>query len=277
MDCRHFLLSLGLFLSACFWGLDAHAQAPGEIALAREQFTVGVEAARAANWPQALAAFERSYALYAHPETLFNIAGARQKLGQLVAASEAYRSYLRNPATASDTTRRAQAEARLAEITPEIARVGIRVEGLVEGDVLRLDDRELSRAALDADLPIDPGQHRLRLLAGSEVVGETEFAIHARERIEVLLRRDVDAKPVVVAAPTPRATAAAAMDDSASAEPMPAQRSDEQGSVLRKWWLWTAVGAVVAGGVVAAVLLTQEPDQPSEVKGNVGPGVVEIR
>jgi len=274
------LLSLGLFLSALWRPLSAHAQAPGQIALAREQFSLGVEAARGAKWPEALTAFERSYALYAHPETLFNIAGARQKVGQFVAASEAYRSFLRNPATAGDAQRRAQAEARLAEITPEIARVGIRVEGLLEGDIVHLDQAELSRAALDADLPIDPGEHRLVLLAGTEVVGETQFAIHARERIEVLLRRqDASTTPPTVVVPTPRATAEASLKSESSPAAMPAQRSEaREGSILGSWWLWTAVGAVVAGGVVAGVFIAREPAESTpEVKGNVAPGVVEIR
>jgi len=35
-----------------------------------------------------------------------------------------------------------------------------------------------------------------------------------------------------------------------------------EGSVLTKWWFWTAVGVVVAGGIVAAVLLGSGTERP---------------
>lgn len=275
----HRFSTLAVFALLCsLWSTQALAQTPSEIALAREQFTAGVEAARAADWPRALSAFERSYALYVHPETLFNIAGARQKLGQLVAASEAYRSYLRSPAAASDVARRTQAEARLAELSTEIARVGIRVQGIAKGDVLMLDGEALSRGTLDSDLPVDPGEHTLRLMAGAEVVGETQFAVHARERIEVLLRRTPEARVVAVGGvATPRQAANASLQQEAA---MPGDTTPDRapGSrpLVRQWWLWTAVGAAVAAGVVATVLLTRDDDAPREVQGNVGTRVVEI-
>ncbi len=271
-------LNVALAFACWLWSLSVVAQTPAEITLAREQFTVGVEAARAADWPRALSAFERSYALYVHPETLFNIAGARQKLGQFVAASEAYRSYLRSPAASSDPARRAQAEARLAENAAQFARVGIRVEGLRPNDVLTLDGQPLSRGALDSDLPVDPGEHFLRLMQDQTVVGETQFAVHARERIEVLLQRSADASPVVAAGAvlSPRQAA----DASLQSDRTDANADRESPAVARplrkQWWVWTSLGVVAAGGVIATLLLTREPEKSQEVKGNVLTGVVEI-
>ncbi len=258
---------------------SAMAQTPAEISLAREQFTIGVEAARVANWADALTAFERSYALYVNPETLFNIAGARQKLGKLVAASEAYRSYLRSPTTAGDTGRRAQAEARLAEIAPEIARVGLRIEGIMPGDIVALDGQALSRAALDADLPVDPGEHALQLTHGAEVVAETTFVVHARERVEVLLRREEGSRTNAMAAiPSPRDAATAALSNEVgSATHAPLSDESAQRPLVRQWWLWTAVGAAIAGGVVATLLLRRdEAKREPDIEGNAGIRVVEI-
>ena len=50
--------------------------------------------------------------------------------------------------------------------------------------------------------------------------------------------------------------------------------SGGDGGVLTKWWFWTAVGAVVAGGVVTAVLLTQDSDARAEGLPRNGTGVV---
>ena len=40
--------------------------------------------------------------------------------------------------------------------------------------------------------------------------------------------------------------------------------------VYKSWWLWTIVGAVVAGGVTAAVLATQEPDPVNAPESDFG-------
>jgi hypothetical protein len=52
----------------------------------------------------------------------------------------------------------------------------------------------------------------------------------------------------------------------------------EGGSVFGKWWFWTAVGVVVAAGVVAGLLVskggagaTQDP-----LPGDIGPGGVVV-
>ena len=34
------------------------------------------------------------------------------------------------------------------------------------------------------------------------------------------------------------------------------KKTKKKGSILGKWWLWAGVGAVVAGGVVIAVVAT---------------------
>jgi hypothetical protein len=40
---------------------------------------------------------------------------------------------------------------------------------------------------------------------------------------------------------------------------------------LSRWWFWTAVGVVVAGGVTAAVLVTAKPaERPYEMGGEGG-------
>lgn len=70
----------------------------------------------------------------------------------------------------------------------------------------------------------------------------------------------------VTAAPPPAKQAAVSDAQSASAS------AERPTPLYRKWWLWTVVGVVVAGGVVtAAVLATQPRGRWSEVP-DVGPG-----
>jgi hypothetical protein len=47
-----------------------------------------------------------------------------------------------------------------------------------------------------------------------------------------------------------------------------------QSSVLRKWWLWTIIGAVVVGGVTAGVVASTVDRAPD---GNLPPGRLELK
>ena len=49
-----------------------------------------------------------------------------------------------------------------------------------------------------------------------------------------------------------------------------AERDREGGSVLSEWWFWTLVGAVVAGGVVTAIVLTREDEVQGPEPGSTG-------
>ena len=59
-----------------------------------------------------------------------------------------------------------------------------------------------------------------------------------------------------------------------AADPDPA--SSRRQSILTRWWFWTAVGVVVAGGVAAGVLLT-DPADAELVQGNLGATVFTLR
>jgi tetratricopeptide (TPR) repeat protein len=87
------------------------------------------------------------------------------------------------------------------------------------------------------------------------------------ERRIAELDTEIAREPPAPVVPTPEEVAQAAEPPPASA-PTPAraplmvnQASPERSErIYKKWWLWTAVGAVVAGGVVAAILATRNSD-----------------
>jgi hypothetical protein len=51
------------------------------------------------------------------------------------------------------------------------------------------------------------------------------------------------------------------------------ERADSDDSIFESWWLWTAVGAVAAGGVVTGVLLANA-DGDDAVRGDTDPPVL---
>jgi tetratricopeptide (TPR) repeat protein len=57
----------------------------------------------------------------------------------------------------------------------------------------------------------------------------------------------------------------------ASVPEAPAPSAEKRAPIYKRWWLWTAVGVVVAGGVVTAAVLATRPTSWSQLP-DVGPG-----
>ncbi|HMI94734.1 MAG TPA: hypothetical protein VK509_25345 [Polyangiales bacterium] len=54
----------------------------------------------------------------------------------------------------------------------------------------------------------------------------------------------------------------------ASKEPDPRAQHDDSGSIVERWWFWTAVGVAVGGGITATLLLSGD-DEPAAA-GSLG-------
>lgn len=124
-------------------------------------------------------------------------------------------------------------------------------------DRLRLDDKAIeSFRAYLAATPDAPNRV------------EVENRIRALEH-----SRAASASAAAAVAPTPEQTARAAEPPAPVASaPLTDNADAEGGGVTSKWWFWTAIGAVVVGGVVTAVALSAGGDDanPMFVAGDVG-------
>ena len=130
-------LALALCAVTALHAPRASAQSASETAAARGLFEQGLAAATEHDWPQALALFERSYALAPRASTLLNIAGAQSESGQLVQASESYRRVVAEAgATQRDVRIREQAQTALGQLLPRLARVTLRIADLGASDSL---------------------------------------------------------------------------------------------------------------------------------------------
>jgi len=76
--------------------------------------------------------------------------------------------------------------------------------------------------------------------------------VHAKGELAAVKLHPVEPTIPPVAAPLPT---------TAPLQPVPAQPA-EHSSILGKWWLWTAVGAVVIGGVVITYEATRSAPSP---------------
>lgn len=244
------------------------AQSASEVAAARTLFEEGVAAANEGRWADALSAFERSYEIAPRSSTLLNLAGAQAQLGRLVAASESYRRLIRDAGSAARERRlREQAQDALDAVTPRLAHLTLRVPDLREGDRVMLDDAEVARALVGVSTPVDPGTHRVIVTRGASEIGRASLNLAEGESgdLNVVLRSGD--------------TAVVATDEGHDEVPDAAltttdETSDGGGEDLTLPIVLGVVGALVVGGVVAAVVATQVPTSPSYYTGTLGDGQI---
>jgi hypothetical protein len=139
-----------------------------------------------------------------------------------------------------------------------------------------LDDEPVE----EAELVLKPGGHRIsaRLDGFATQAHEVDIGAGQTKTLDVTLlpsARESTETPAVSAA---EAAAAAPVAETAATQSLLTQpgqgaRDEDSSSVLSRWWFWTAVGVVVAGGVATAVLVTSSSPAKSYEKGGLG-GVI---
>jgi hypothetical protein len=264
---RSWFVAASLFLLLPHAVSAQPAPSPAEVSLARQEFMAGVEAARTGAWQETFDHFQRSYALYPHPETLFNMAGAERRLGELVAAAESYRSYLRLPEAETTPDNRTYAEQALGELAAAIAHVELRIAGVTSSDRVALDGVPLNRAALSAELPVDPGKHVLTVHRAAEEVLRREFWAEPGQVLELgaHLPGSVPVEQLDDPVPTPQLRLV-------HRQPPPSYDRPESRKRMRRIVGWTTLGLAVVGGGLTAYLLTRD-EKEEEVHGSLGPNV----
>lgn len=247
----------------------------------RREFELGARALEGGRAFEARSHFERAYALFPHPATLYNIALAERALGRPVQVIDALERYLSDaPPDARERSFARQvldeARARVAKLTvsvkPASARLTVDGEPALQGTAVR----------------VNPGARVVRLTADGYRDEQRQLTIDggAEVRLTITLeRRPLPPRPEA-RAPTPRASAlddafwsvtiasgalaaagavmgivalsdARAHNDAATA-PDEAARRRSRGEVLRVA-ADISFGLALAGGATAVVLATREP------------------
>jgi hypothetical protein len=204
--------------------LSAFAQSDEQRAAARELATSGLDAFKAGKYDQALDSFTKAESLFhALPHLLF-IARSHAKLGQYVAAREAYMKIIKEvlPSNAPQAARDAQSNAssEVSNIEPKIGRITINVVAKEQAKnlVVTLDGTPISAVLIGSPVPIDPGDHVIEGVA-TGLRGKTTVGVAQGQRQDVALKLDPDASAVPpVAAAVP---AAAAAEQPATPPPAP--------------------------------------------------------
>ena len=227
---------------------DAQERSANEVALSREQYQAGMAAARLNHWEEARLAFARAYEILPRPLILFNLAGAQMESGHPVEAAESYRRFLLEATSGPAAAYRAEAEANVATLGGRIAHARFVVGETRRGDLLVVDARPLSGAAVGVSVPFNPGDHVATLTRDGVEVARESFHLADGESRDVALRVT---PPSAVVTPVPTREAAWTGVTPTSTTPHPAAASESSSGVLHSPIFWTAAVVVIAGAAIA--------------------------
>ena len=188
-----------LLASALLATSAAHADADAD-ERGRALFEQGIEAARAGRWQEALDTFTRAHEALPRPAILMNVAGAQVQTGRVVAGVASYKRALASGALSEEQRTAATRALGAAEAT--LAHVRVDVDAATPKDEILVDEERVARGA---DVPLDPGRHRLRLVRPDTKPHEETFTLAAGERREL----HVSGAPLATTAPAAAAPTAA--------------------------------------------------------------------
>lgn len=264
------MLSLSLLLPTLV-AQQAQAQA-GTHDLARRMVSEGIEAAKSNDWETARERFQKAYDVKPVPQTLYNLAAAQEKTGQLVEADRSYRLYLRETEASGNDQFRTLAQQRREELVKRIAHVTITIENLGPDDVLLVNEKEVSLAVVGESIPVNPGWNKVLLRRdGADAAGQNVQLTEGASLAVPLAPPPYVAPTIATPAPAPVAAAAPSANESASPSSAAVAESEadpeEEGSLMVPLLLGggalVTVGVVAAGAATAAALLLI-PGDPSE-------------
>jgi tetratricopeptide (TPR) repeat protein len=234
----------------CLGSAQSHAQDLHEQPASYESIIdEGVREFDAGNYPEAHSLFEQAHALQPNARTLRALGFCAFELKHYVESAgdlEAALVDTRNPLTAEQ---RSEAATTLSRALRYI------------GELL------LETQPRDAQVVIDGravSERRFKLDAGEHNVVASEPGYQSRDlTLTIVGAQQLHAQLVLPAlAVSPAQVAGAA--PLTSAAPNAGLEDDRQPGIAERWWFWTAIGALVVGGTVTALLIAQSHGEKTD-------------
>jgi hypothetical protein len=188
-------ISLGMLVIA----MPARAQQEGA---AESLFRQGREDMKRGQHEAACPKFEESYRLDPSLGTLLNLSLCEEALGHTATAWTKLRQFL--DAAPEGDSRLRIARKHIAALEPRLSWVHLIVEQDAEQMTVELDGVELRGASLSQAIPVNPGDHSVRIRRPSGESNETQFQVRAAEKLELQLQLPArQSPPVSVTPPQP--------------------------------------------------------------------------
>lgn len=296
MKSRPLLLALAL----CLIPVSATAD---DADLAREHFNRGVALLDDSQFAGAVAELEKSRAIRETAPVLFNLGLACRGVGRYLDALDHFRRFLDIRDEARHHKMATLARTLVGELEAALVRVEVRVSGGATS--VRVDGKQVATGDGTHQAVLDPGKHEFEADRDGYVPAHATLELKAGAQGEVALDADETPRPsrlVVEATPaqaeiwldgklvgrgryqgeissgsrTLRVTAPGFVPAERNLRVGPGSRqqvslalnAEPSRPITKQWWFWTGSAAVVAGAVIAAVLLQPEKQTPHQ--GSLG-------
>ncbi len=230
----------------------AFAQPAAPDVQARAAFDRGIADVDAGRFANAVAAFEESYRLRPVAVVLYNLASAYTRLGRHQQAIATYERYLSEGGSRLPPDRVQSVRERIAELRRDMPVVVLRIRPAPFS--LTVDGRP--QAVTGDELALDPGSHLLVATAPSHAAQQREVQLAPGGRVtwDTELAAEGAPTPTVTPTMTPavvRTPARVAVTPHPSQPDRPAPSAEP--AITSRWWFWTGIGVVVAGGTLAVL------------------------
>jgi tetratricopeptide (TPR) repeat protein len=186
-----------LALGALSWAAEP-ARADDAAASAQVLFDQATALKNEERWAEACPKFDASYKLDPALGTLLNLANCYEKLG-LVASAWATWDEAFQWATKNNDDRADYAKTQRDGLAPRLPKLTIRVENPVPALTIERDRTKVSSAMYNSALPVDPGEHKVFVKRGDEVLRTEKVTAVEAQSVEVKL----DLAAIEKAAPPP--------------------------------------------------------------------------
>ncbi len=252
-----------VMVSAAAATVPAVVQAqPARETTAAIAFRQGAAAMQANRCEEAIGYFSESYRLAPASNTLYNIAHCHRELGHTRLAVTFYEQYLNEAGDEVAPAREQALQQLIVELRARLAIVRLRVQPfdatvVVDGNRVRL---------VRSEALLDPGPHSFALSSPGFVTDRRSLDLRPGDRVDldVVLVRDVPPDVPAATRVEPPAPAPATAAPVATPHPPGEAPSQQTSSPLyTRWWFWTGIGVVVAGGVAAAVIALSGTADPT--------------
>lgn len=220
------------------------------------------------NYRGALGNYHEARRIFPSYKIDFNIGVTLMAMGRAIQAAQQFERFLLTARRVAEPAMKREAQRRLDRLRSRLGSVVVVCP--VPGAVVAVEGAEVGRTPLEGRLYLQPGAYSITITAEGRRPFRQQLTPGAGSLLTVFVpwRRGA-APPLPVPAYNARTRRDAAPAVTAPA-PAPAPAPERRaGPFYTRWWFWTAVGAVVAGGVTAAVVVTREPEG-REPRGELG-------
>lgn len=240
---RRWGLAAGLGLGLALHGASVRAQGAGQSATAEALFQEARAKLQAGQTQQACPLLEASQRVDPAIGTQLLLAHCYEQLGKTASAWALFREVESLAGDRAD--RRDLARVRADDLEQRLSKLVVSVDPAlpdgVERDALRVerDEAPLPTASLELPVPVDPGEHRIRVSGAGVQVWQQVVFVPAGPSITTLVVRDLLLAPKLTSAQPPAASAAQASPNGERDRNASGRSESEQD------WHW---GPLITGG-----------------------------